>query len=61
MSLPGRTIVGGLALGFAVLLVAADLFSATPIDPYQAPYPTALGSGQAPGVAHCSNVTTLLD
>lgn len=61
MTLPGRTFVGGLALGLMVLLVAADLLSAAPIDPYQAPYPTALGSGQAPGEAHCSNVTTLLD
>ena len=61
MTLPGRTFVGGLALGLMVLLVAADLLTSTPIDPYLAPYPTALGSGQAPGVAHCSNVTTLLE
>lgn len=59
MRLPGRHWVGSLVVGLALALVAVDLWRSAPIDPYQAPYPTALGSGQAPGVAHCTNITTL--
>lgn len=45
------------ALGVLVLIggvVAADLSQSAPLNPYQAPPAWALGSGLAPGGAHCS-------
>lgn len=57
--LPGRPATSLLALLGILLFVAMDLISAEPIDPYQAPYPTALGSGQVPSGAHCTNVSAV--
>jgi hypothetical protein len=57
--LPGRQISSLLALLGILLFVALDLVSAEPIDPYLAPYPTALGSGQVPSGAHCTNVSAV--
>lgn len=53
-ALLGRPAVGALALALIVLLMGVDLLTAVPIDPYQAPPPTALGSGEAPTAAHCT-------
>ncbi|MEZ5492528.1 MAG: hypothetical protein R3F50_19785 [Gammaproteobacteria bacterium] len=55
--LPQRPTTGMLAMLFILLFVIMDLILAEPIDPYQAPYPTALGSGQVPSGAHCTNVS----
>ena len=55
--LPQRPTTGKLTLLFILLFVVMDLILADPIDPYQAPYPTALGSGQVPSGAHCTNVS----
>lgn len=55
--LPDRPLTGLLALAGILLFVVMDLIAADPIDPYLAPYPTALGSGQVPSGAHCTNVT----
>jgi hypothetical protein len=55
--LPGRPAAGTLVLTALFLFVIVDLLIAEPIDPYQAPYPTALGSGQIPSGAHCTNVS----
>ena len=57
--LPGRPTTGLLALLGILLFVVMDLISAEPIDPYLAPYPTALGSGQVPSGAHCTNVSAV--
>ena len=57
--LPTRPTTGLLALLGVLLFVVVDLISAEPIDPYQAPYPTALGSGQVPSGAHCTNVSAV--
>lgn len=43
------------ALGLVVL---ADLAASGPPNPFQAPPLFALGSGQAPGGAHCSALPT---
>lgn len=56
-ALPGRgSTGGGLLLAIGILLLI-DLWQAEPIDPYQAPWPTALGSGQGPSGAHCTDLT----
>ncbi len=55
--LPGRTLVGAATLMLLISLLAVDLVNSAPIDPYLAPHPIALGSGQAPKGAHCTNVT----
>ena len=57
--LPARPTASLLALIGIFLFVVMDLISAEPIDPYQAPYPTALGSGQVPSGAHCTNVSAV--
>ena len=57
--LPRRELSGSLALVAILLFVIFDLVSAEAIDPYQAPYPTALGSGQIPSGAHCTNVSAV--
>ena len=57
--LPSRPTASLLALLGIILFVVVDLISAAPIDPYQAPYPTALGSGQIPSGAHCTNVSAV--
>lgn len=57
--LPGRVSSGRLVLLAIALFVVVDLLSAETIDPYAAPYPTALGSGQVPSGAHCTNVSAI--
>ena len=57
--LPSRTFVGFICLLFLAALVTIDLAQSRPIDPYQAPYPTALGSGQIPSGAHCTDISGL--
>lgn len=49
-----RPAVGLIALGIITVLVATDALRSDPIDPWSVPAPAALGSGQAPGGAHCS-------
>ncbi len=52
--LPGRPMVGMLALGFILLLLVVDNAESTPINPFNAPPVIALGSGEAPSGAHCT-------
>lgn len=52
--IPSRPVVGYAALGFLLVLLIVDFRQAQPINPYQAPAPVALGSGQAPTAAHCT-------
>lgn len=54
MSLPSRSTVGIGLLVLALALLAVDLGGSQAVDPFSAPPPIALGSGQAPGGAHCS-------
>lgn len=51
---PGRTLVALTTMLVVLLLAAFDLQASGGIDPFNAPSPIALGSGQAPGGAHCS-------
>lgn len=51
---PGRTATGLLTLALIVLLLLLDARQSTPINPHAAPSPVALGSGQAPAGAHCT-------
>ncbi|MDO8273731.1 MAG: hypothetical protein Q7U82_17695 [Gammaproteobacteria bacterium] len=52
--LPGRPVVGMLALGFILVLLIVDNADSTPINPFNAPPLIAVGSGQAPSGAHCT-------
>jgi hypothetical protein len=52
--LPGRPVVGMLALGFILVLLVVDHAESTPINPFNAPPVIALGSGEAPSGAHCT-------
>ncbi len=52
--LPGRPLVGTFALGFILLLLIVDNAESTPINPFNAPPLVALGSGEAPSGAHCT-------
>lgn len=52
--LPGRPVVGMLALGFILVLLMVDNAESTPINPFNAPPLIAVGSGQAPSGAHCT-------
>lgn len=54
--LPGRPVIGLLTLTFIVLLLLVDASRSTPINPYAAPEPVALGSGQPPEGAHCTDL-----
>ena len=54
VDIPSRPSVGYAALGFLLVLLLVDSWQAQPINPYQAPAPVALGSGQAPTAAHCT-------
>ena len=54
MSRPGRVFVGALSLGGIALILALDLATAVPLDPFQAPPPAAFGSGLAASGAHCA-------
>lgn len=51
---PSRPAVGMIALALVAALVALDALRSDPLDPFTVPPPSALGSGQAPGGAHCS-------
>ena len=51
---PSRPVVGFLALLSVALILALDLATSTPPDLFTAPPAFALGSGLAPGGAHCS-------
>lgn len=53
--LPSRAAVGYLCLGFLSVLLVVDTLRSQPINPYAAPAPMALGSGEAPTAAHCTN------
>lgn len=53
--LPSRPIVGTLVLVFLVGLLVVDYAGSRPINPFSAPAPIALGSGQAPEGAHCTD------
>lgn len=53
-SRPGRTATGLLTLAMIVLLLILDARQSIPINPHAAPSPVALGSGQAPAGAHCT-------
>ena len=52
--LPGRPVVGMLALGLILVLLVVDDAESTPINPFNAPPVIALGSGEAPSGAHCT-------
>lgn len=52
--LPGRPVIGTLALGFILVLLMVDNAESTPINPFNAPPLIAAGSGQAPSGAHCT-------
>ena len=53
--LPSRPLVGTLVLVFLAALLLVDSAGSRPINPFTAPPPVALGSGQAPEGAHCTN------
>lgn len=54
-SLPSRPLIGTLSMvGLAALLIL-DAEQSIPINPYAAPAPVALGSGEAPTGAHCTD------
>jgi len=54
--MPARRTVGLLALTLIIGLLLLDQVQSIPIDPFRAPAPMALGSGQAPTGGHCSNL-----
>ncbi|MEX0617744.1 MAG: hypothetical protein WDZ76_14195 [Pseudohongiellaceae bacterium] len=54
--LPARPVVGLITLAFIGLLLVVDTVESTPIDPFAAPPPVALGSGLAPVGAHCTDL-----
>ncbi len=51
---PSRVAVGALSLAGVALVLALDLATAVPLDPFQAPPPAAFGSGLAASGAHCA-------
>ncbi len=54
--LPARTSVSSAAAIALVLLLWLDNYMADPINPFAAPWPTALGSGEVPSGAHCTDL-----
>lgn len=54
--LPTRSRVSRAAVIMLVLLLWIDTRDAEPINPFAAPWPTALGSGEAPSGAHCTDL-----
>lgn len=54
--LPTRTRVSTTVAIMLVLLLWIDSRNAEPINPFAAPWPTALGSGEVPEGAHCTNL-----
>ncbi|MCP5329949.1 MAG: hypothetical protein H7A05_01195 [Pseudomonadales bacterium] len=53
-TLPSRPRVAHLTLALLAIILLVDHAQSRPINPYQAPAPVALGSGQAPTAAHCT-------
>jgi uncharacterized protein len=53
--LPTRTTVSTAAIAMLVLLLWIDNYRAEPVNPFTAPWPTALGSGVVPSGAHCTD------
>ncbi|TVQ53471.1 MAG: hypothetical protein EA355_13430 [Rhodobacteraceae bacterium] len=51
---PGRLAVAALILAATAALIAVDLATSDPINPFAAPPPLAFGSGQSGGGAHCA-------
>lgn len=51
---PSRTAAGLLTLALVGMLIAIDAHRSIPINPHAAPPPVALGSGQPPSGAHCT-------
>jgi hypothetical protein len=51
---PNRTVAGLLTLALIAALMMLDAQQSIPINPHAAPPPVALGSGQAPAGAHCT-------
>ena len=49
---PGRSAVAAAIIALTAALVAFDLATSEPINPYAAPSPLAFGSGDAAGTAH---------
>jgi len=54
--LPTRTSVSTATAILLVLLLWIDTRDAEPINPFAAPWPTALGSGEVPSGAHCTDL-----
>lgn len=55
-SFPGRTLVAVATLGLIFALIGFDLSASGAVDPFDTPPPIALGSGLAPGGAHCTGL-----
>lgn len=53
---PARTATALIALAALAALVAMDIVRSGTVDPFDAPVPIALGSGQAPSGAHCTDL-----
>lgn len=51
---PSRPVVALLAIGLLLAILALDTLRSPAVDLFDAPPPIALGSGVAPGGAHCS-------
>jgi hypothetical protein len=54
--LPARSRISTTAAIMLVLLLWIDNRNAEPINPFAAPWPTALGSGELPSGAHCTDL-----
>jgi len=54
--LPARPTVSTAAAIMLVFLLWIDTRIAEPINPFSAPWPTALGSGEVPSGAHCTDL-----
>ncbi|MDP2283589.1 MAG: YeeE/YedE thiosulfate transporter family protein, partial [Pseudohongiella sp.] len=54
--LPDRAKVSSVAAIALILLLWLDNYMADPINPFAAPWPTALGSGEVPSGAHCTDL-----
>ncbi|MDO8910023.1 MAG: YeeE/YedE family protein [Pseudohongiella sp.] len=54
--LPTRTTVSAAAMIVLVLLLWIDIRNAEAVNPFAAPWPTALGSGVVPSGAHCTDI-----
>lgn len=54
---PPRSVVALSIIAAAAALIAFDLATSEPINPYAAPPPLAFGSGEAAGSAHCAAPT----